>query len=89
MANSSLVRPLDVVYCAMSLSDAVSEGDEPSGDRRDCIENCSAAARVCERCADACEECATECDRRDADHCQVCAEVLRECAESCQRTVES
>ncbi|MBX0297967.1 four-helix bundle copper-binding protein [Haloarcula nitratireducens] len=51
----------------MSLTETVSEIDHLSEEQRDCIENCNAAAQVCEWCADEClgsedmEECARLC----------------------------
>lgn len=51
----------------MSLSETLSKIDSLSDDQRECIENCTEAAAVCEWCADEClgseamEECARRC----------------------------
>lgn len=50
---------------AMSLSDTLSEIGRLSDEQRDCIENCTEAAEVCEWCADECvgDEGMAECAR--------------------------
>lgn len=88
----------------MSFSETVSKIDSLSDEQRDCIENCTEAAQVCEWCADEClgksdmEECARLCrDVADlaslharfmARSSNYSAQLAEACADACERCAE-
>lgn len=72
VASSAGIRLAGISYTAMALSDTVSKIDSLRDDQRTCIENCNAAAEVCEWCADEC---------LGSEEMEACARLCRDVAD--------